>query len=213
MSHFDSEWKLNTAWCTVLLQLGVAYSQSTPVLFQDNKFQLFYRMRKCIYHKLIQIIGPTILWLYIYGGPPLWAWRLLACLSCSGPGFYPRSGLVSWVRFFRGFPSPVRQMPGSFKPLRSPIIIWPSLSSAIIIHYGCQWPEMLTCPKTSNIHTYTHMEIFQIIAKIEGHHCLSFSGPRFDSRSGNFSWSFFRSCKTIVRKTWATNIPDYQWPS
>ena len=38
-------------------------------------------------------------------------------------------------------------------PPRSPNIIWPSLSS-IIIHYGRQWPEMLTRPKTSNIHTY-----------------------------------------------------------
>ena len=59
------------------------------------------------------------------------------------------------VRFFRGFYSPVRQMSGSFRPPRSPNIIWPSLSSSIIIHYGPQWPEMLTRPKTSNIHTYT----------------------------------------------------------
>ena len=53
----------------------------------------------------------------------------------------------------RGFSSPVRQMSGSFRPPRSPNIIWPSLSS-IIIHYRCLWPDMLTCPKTSNIHTY-----------------------------------------------------------
>ena len=56
-----------------------------------------------------------------------------ACLR-SGPGFYPRSKQVSWVRFFRGFSSPARQMPGSFKPPRSPNIISPSLSSPIIIH-------------------------------------------------------------------------------
>ena len=31
--------------------------------------------------------------------------------------------------------------------------LWPSLSS-IIIHYRRQWPEKLTRPKTSNIHTY-----------------------------------------------------------
>ena len=43
-------------------------------------------------------------------------------------------------------------MSGSFRP-RSPNIIWPSLSS-ILIHYGRQWPELLTRPKTSNMHTY-----------------------------------------------------------
>ena len=53
-----------------------------------------------------------------------------------------------------GFSSPVRQMSGSFRPPRFPNFIWPSLSSSIIIHYGRQWPEMLTRPKTSNIHTY-----------------------------------------------------------
>ena len=37
---------------------------------------------------------------------------------------------------------------------RSPNIIWPSLSSPLIIHYECQWPEMLVRPKTSNIHTH-----------------------------------------------------------
>ena len=54
---------------------------------------------------------------------------------------------------FLVFFSPVRQMSGSFRPPRSRNIIWPSLSS-IIIHYGRQWPEMLTRPKTSNIHTF-----------------------------------------------------------
>ena len=53
---------------------------------------------------------------------------------------------------FSGFSSPIRQMSGSFRPPRSPNIIWPSLSS-ILIHYGHQWPEMLTRPKPSNIHT------------------------------------------------------------
>ena len=86
--------------------------------------------------------------------PPLWARWQHACLLRSGPGFDPRSGQVSWVRFFRGFSSPVRQMSGSFRPPRSPNIIWPSLSSSLIIHYGHQWPEMLTHPKFLNIHTY-----------------------------------------------------------
>ena len=84
--------------------------------------------------------------------PPLWARRQNARLSRSGPGFDPRSGQVSWVTFFRVFSSRVRQMSGSFRPPRSPNIIWPSLSSSHIIHYGRQWPEMLTRPKTLNIH-------------------------------------------------------------
>ena len=43
--------------------------------------------------------------------------QALACaLSRSGPGFESRSGQVSWVRFFRGFSSPVRQMSGNFRP-------------------------------------------------------------------------------------------------
>ena len=61
---------------------------------------------------------------------------------------------------FRGFSSPVRQMSGSFRPPRSPNIIWPSLLS-ILIHYGRQWPEMLTRPKTSNIHTYAMIQSSQ----------------------------------------------------
>ena len=36
------------------------------------------------------------------------------------------AGQVFWVRFFRGFSSPVRRMSGSFRPTRSPNIIWPS---------------------------------------------------------------------------------------
>ena len=39
-----------------------------------------------------------------------------ARLSHSGPGFDSRSGQVFWVRFFRGFSSPVRQMSGRFRP-------------------------------------------------------------------------------------------------
>ena len=82
--------------------------------------------------------------------PPLWTRRQHARLSRSRHGFDPRSGQVSWMRCFRGFSSPVRLMSGNFRPPRSPNIIWPSLSP-ITIHYGRQWPEMLTRPKTSNI--------------------------------------------------------------
>ena len=46
-------------------------------------------------------------------------------------------------------------MSGNFRPPRSPNIIWPSLSS-LLIHYGRQWPEMLTRPKTLNI-LYIHI--------------------------------------------------------
>ena len=69
---------------------------------------------------------------------PLWARWQHVRLSRSGQGFDPRSGQVSWVRFFRGFSSPIRQTSGSFRPPRYPDIIWPSLSS-IIIHYGRQF--------------------------------------------------------------------------
>ena len=68
-----------------------------------------------------------------------------ARLSRSRPGFDPRSRQVSWMRFFRGFSSPVIQMSGSFRPPRSPNIIQPSLSSSIITHYGRQSPKMLIC--------------------------------------------------------------------
>ena len=87
------------------------------------------------------------------------------------PSFYPRHSsfsnpsvasptsqliLQSFFRFYyvTGFsltsPGKLPMMSGSFRPPRSPNIIWPSLSS-IIMHYGRQWPEMLARPKTSNI--------------------------------------------------------------
>ena len=72
-------------------------------------------------------------------GPPLWARRQHARLSRSGTGVDPRSGQVSWVRFFRGFSSPIGQMSGSYRSPRTPNIIWPPLSSSsLIIHYGHQ---------------------------------------------------------------------------
>ena len=61
--------------------------------------------------------------IYVRPRPPLWSKWLHARLTRSGPGFDPRSGHVSWVRFFRGFSSPVRQMSGNLN------IIWPSSSS------------------------------------------------------------------------------------
>ena len=75
-----------------------------------------------------------------------------AC-HAAGPGSIPgRNKFPRWG-FFGVFFSPVRHMSGSFRPRRSPNIVWPSLSSSIIFHYRPQWPEMLMRPKTSNIHT------------------------------------------------------------
>ena len=52
-----------------------------------------------------------------------------AC-QAAGPGSIPRSGQVSWVRFFfLGFSSPIRQMSERFRPIRCPNIIWVSESS------------------------------------------------------------------------------------
>ena len=73
-----------------------------------------------------------------------------AC-HAAGPGSIPgRDKFPGWG--FSGFSSPIKQMPGTFRPPRSLNIIWPSLSSSIIIHHGHEWPEMLTRPKASNIH-------------------------------------------------------------
>ena len=49
-------------------------------------------------------------------GLPLWSRRQHAWLSSSKPEFDPRPGQISWVRFFRGISSSVRQMSGSFRP-------------------------------------------------------------------------------------------------
>ena len=78
-----------------------------------------------------------------------------AC-HAADPGSIPgRVKFPGWG-FFGGFSSPVRQMSGSFRPPRSPNIIWPSLSSSLIIHYGRQWPEMMTRPKTIYIYIYIY---------------------------------------------------------
>ena len=42
------------------------------------------------------------------------------CLSPNWPGFDPRSGQFSWLRFFQGFFSTVRQMLGKLRPHTSP---------------------------------------------------------------------------------------------
>ena len=60
---------------------------------------------------------------------------------------------------FTGFFLTCKTNVGSFRPPRSPNIIWPSLSS-IIIHYGRQWPEMLTRPNTTNIYIYIYIYIY-----------------------------------------------------
>ena len=102
-------------------------------------------------------------------------------LSCSGPGFNPRSGQVSWVTFFRRFSSSVRQVSGSFRPPWSPNIIWLSLSSTLI-HYGCQWPEMLMRPNTWNIHIHTT--------------CLDHSKRRWEKRNFGLIKRYTRHSKS-----------------
>ena len=78
---------------------------------------IFFNIQALVYFWISRRIDRKVM----HNGPPLHA-----RLSRSGPGFDPRSGQVSWVRFFRGFSSPVRQMSWNFRPPRSPSIIWPS---------------------------------------------------------------------------------------
>ena len=78
-----------------------------------------------------------------------------ARLSRSGSGFDPWSGQVSWVRFFRGFSSPVRQIrealgphgprisfghhyhPYSFITGANDLRCWSALKHQIYIHMNC----------------------------------------------------------------------------
>ena len=84
----------------------------------------------------------------------------------------PRSSQFSRLKFFRGFFSTVRQMSGKVRSQPSPNIIWPSLSS-ILIHYGRQWHEMLTRPKTSNKQTNKTKEI-KLQENVESYIMLSY---------------------------------------
>ena len=72
-------------------------------------------------------------------------------------------------------------MSGSFRPPRSPNIIWPS---SRIIHYGRQWPEMLTRPKSSNIHTYI-LTYSVMQYRTKGVECLCVESSRFMTMPGN----------------------------
>ena len=104
--------------------------------------------------------GQRIIWLTVFftrvQSPPLWgqaaAWAPVTqrarVRSPVGTGFLGEvfSGLFFTCK------TNVRKL---LAP-RSPNIIWPSLSSSLSIHYGRQWPEMLTRPKNLNIHTYTY---------------------------------------------------------
>ena len=139
--------------------MSVLFNSRSFTANSETKVAVLLRMNRCGSFPLLS--APHSLSLateQTLKGPPLWARRYHACLSRSGSGFDPRSEQVSWVRFFRGFSSPARQMSWSFRPPTSPNIIWPSLSSSLIIHYGRQWPEMLTRPKTLNIHIHTDLK-------------------------------------------------------
>ena len=55
---------------------------------------------------------------------------------------------------FSGFFLPCKTNVRKLSAPRSSNIIWLSLLSSLIIHYGRQWPDVLTRPETSNMHTY-----------------------------------------------------------
>ena len=120
---------------------------------------------------------------YIY---PLWLLNLQSLLYCPiwGTAFLNSTMVINERTFkvarvrspvgtsflgdvFSGFSSPVRQMSGSFGPPRSPNIIWPPLSSPIITHYGRQWPEMLTRPKTSNIQILYFVWMYILVWRVQ----------------------------------------------
>ena len=82
--------------------------------FKVNQHCVLLNFEISIFKKLV---------VYSRFDPPLWSKWQHVRLSRSGPGFDPRSGQVSWVRFFLGFSSPVRQISGNFRPPRSPNII------------------------------------------------------------------------------------------
>ena len=107
------------------------------------------------------------------GQKPWWNWYLIPVVKSTAVEQVVACALVTQrarVRspagtsflgeVFSGFFSPVRQMSGSFRPPRSSNIIWPSLS-CILIHYGRQWPEMLTRPKNLKC-TYISGEFHEI---------------------------------------------------
>ena len=79
---------------------------------------------------------------------------------------------------FRVFSSSVRQMSGSFRSPRSPNLIWSSLSSSIIIHYGRQLPEMLTRPKPSNIKIFLTkiLQKLKMLSNKYGFNCMIWNG-------------------------------------
>ena len=68
-----------------------------------------------------------------------------AC-HAAGPDSIP-VGTSFLGEVFSGFFLTCKPMSGSFRPPWFPNILWPSYSSKLI-HYGRQWPQMLTRPKT-----------------------------------------------------------------
>ena len=95
------------------------------------------------YTKMCHIIYLSIISdlcnLIIITCPPLWLMGCVQSSHAAGPGSIPgRDKLPRWG-FFWGFSSPLRQMSGNFRPLWSPDIIWPSLSSSS--HPRLVWSE------------------------------------------------------------------------
>ena len=131
-------------------------------------------LTRCIYTVYIYIyIG--YIYIYIHTYIYIYTYKVHRCgpggsmraCHAAGPGSIPgRDNFPGWGFF--GFFSPLRQMSGSFRTPRSPNIIWPSLSSSIIINYGRQLHEMWTPPKITNIHTYTHAHTHTVFQKMMG---------------------------------------------
>ena len=83
------------------------------IIYHPNHISSVYERQRCLAIAVVR----DCRWITNNNtSSPLWARRQHARLSRSGPGFDPRSGQVSWVKFFRGFSSPVSQMLGSFRP-------------------------------------------------------------------------------------------------
>ena len=109
--------------------LNETFISKTFVVPQYEKIDVLVRMASAVYHLQFYICltapkRPEILenrnLNFLCKCPALWTRQQHARLSRSGPRFDPRFGQVSWVRFFRGISSSVRQMSGSVRASNVP---------------------------------------------------------------------------------------------
>ena len=87
--------------------------------------------------------------------PPLWVMRQHARLSRSEPGFNPRSGQVSWVRFFGVFPHLSDECQGALSP-QGPRISFGHHNHPSIISLRAPMILDVDAPLNPHIHTHTH---------------------------------------------------------